>query len=248
MNDLIRDTEALFADLQSELQLFCTNTGIETPKAASLDGPYTRLSFCSTLNEQIAAKIPNFVLPDLSSPTAAEDLQSVYHQMNISLPSNLALPQLLDDLCKRFIEPLCEKPTWVIHHPAVLSPLAKSFTADDGQQVSARAELFVNGQEIVNCYEEENNPLEQRKKFLQQQEFHNRADDDEVPIGASSGFTSGIDESYIEALEWGMPPTGGWGCGVDRLVMLLTGASNIKDTLPFGNLRNVAAMGKPWRT
>jgi lysyl-tRNA synthetase class 2 len=90
----------------------------------------------------------------------------------------------------------------------------------------------------VNAYEEENSPFEQRRKFLQQQEYH--------PNGTSGTETEGvkIDESYLEALEWGMPPTGGWGCGLDRLVMLFASKKRIADVLPFGTLRNVVSIAK----
>lgn len=103
------------------------------------------------------------------------------------------------------------------------------------QRVAARAELFIAGKEVVNTYEEENSPFEQRRKFKEQIKYR----DDEN--------RTDIDESYIEALEWGLPPTGGWGCGIDRLVMLLSGTDRINDVLPFGNLRNVISLGKGGR-
>ena len=81
-------------------------------------------------------------------------------------------------------------------------------------------------------YEEENSPFEQRKKFIEQAQWR----DDE-----NSGV---IDEGYLEALEWGLPPTGGWGCGVDRLCMHFAGAGRIGDVLSFGNLRNVVGLAK----
>ncbi|KAF2100338.1 lysyl-tRNA synthetase [Rhizodiscina lignyota] len=248
LDDLMRDTEKLFSELQDEIFSYLQRSGAETPHMPSLQGQYPELHFCATLEREIAKAINGYRLPDLMDPTAADELRALYGRLSFDLPSGPTLPRLLDDLCKRFIEPLCERPTWITHHPAVLSPLAKSFDSE-GQRISARAELFVNGQELVNCYEEENSPFKQRSKFLQQLKFHEEAGGgEEMPIGASSRFKSGIDESYIEALEWGMPPTGGWGCGMDRLIMLFAGATNIRDVLPFGNLKNVAAMGKPWRT
>jgi lysyl-tRNA synthetase class 2 len=100
-----------------------------------------------------------------------------------------------------------------------------------GQRVASRVELFIHGREYVNAYEEENSPFEQRRKFIQQRDFH--------PEGEGA-----IDESYLEALEWGMPPTGGWGCGLDRLVMLFASKKRIADVLPFGTLRNVVSIAK----
>ena len=81
-------------------------------------------------------------------------------------------------------------------------------------------------------YEEENSPFEQRKKFIEQAQWR---DDENRGV---------IDEGYLEALEWGLPPTGGWGCGVDRLCMHFAGASRISDVLSFGNLRNVVGLAR----
>ena len=148
----------------------------------------------------------------------------------MQLPANPTLPRLLDHLSSQLLEPQCMQPTWITNYPECLSPLAKSIDHPTrNQRVSARAELFVNGQEIVNTYEEENSPFEQRRKFVEQLEY--RAD----------GNDKKIDEEYLAALEWGLPPTGGWGCGVDRLTMLMLGTERIGDVLSFGNLRNVVA-------
>jgi lysyl-tRNA synthetase class 2 len=97
--------------------------------------------------------------------------------------------------------------------------------------VAARVELFIRGREYVNAYEEENSPFEQRRKFLHQQALQ------------ADGHGA-VDESYLEALEWGMPPTGGWGAGLDRLVMLFADQKRIADVLPFGTLRNVVGMAR----
>lgn len=118
-----------------------------------------------------------------------------------------------------------------------MSPLAKNFTDQStGQVLSRRVELFIQGREYVNAYEEENSPFEQRRKF-EQQLLHR----DPVEKVLTD---RGVDESYIEALEWGLPPTGGWGCGIDRIVMLFSGTSRIADVQPFGTLKNVVALGK----
>lgn len=92
------------------------------------------------------------------------------------------------------------------------------------------------GKEIANMYEEENSPFAQRAKFEQQLLF--QAED-----GEGDGKKT-VDESYLEALEWGLPPTGGWGCGVDRLVMMFAGRARVGDVLAFGGLRNVVGAGK----
>ncbi|KAK3044406.1 hypothetical protein LTS18_001376, partial [Coniosporium uncinatum] len=165
-------------------------------------------------------------MPDLTTPQASEELRQLFERLDARLPTNPTLPRLLDELSSLFIEPLCMQPTWITYHPLALSPLAKSFTDEkSGQEVAARAELFIKGKEYVNCYEEENDPFVQRKKFKMQRSFRGE-DDAEIP--------DRIDENYLECLEWGLPPTGGWGCGVDRLVMLFSGTERIQDVLSFG--------------
>jgi lysyl-tRNA synthetase, class II len=195
-------------------------------------GPYLRFDFILTLNHALGLK-----LPDLGSATATSELVSIFRNKNISLPSPATLPRMLDKLSTMYLEPLCKRPAWIINHPECLSPLSKSFvhpSPDVAQRVAARAELFVYGHEIVNCYEEENSPSEQRRKFVMQQNFVSSGTG-----GAANEETMNINEDYLKALEWGLPPTGGWGCGVDRLVMLLTGKFRINDVLTFGNLRAV---------
>ena len=89
----------------------------------------------------------------------------------------------------------------------------------------------MHGRELVNTYEEENSPFEQRRKFTEQLKYRDEENE------------ARVDESYLEALEWGLPPTGGWGCGMDRLCMLFAGTGRIGDVLSFGTLRNVVAVG-----
>jgi lysyl-tRNA synthetase class 2 len=201
---------------------------------------FARLEFIPTIEGAIRERSPEWTFPDLTSRDAQEKLFAVFDEFKVTKPASTNLPRLLDALAGHFIEPLCTKPTFITHHPECMSPLAKSFDAEPmttssiSHRVSARAELFIESREYVNCYEEENSPLQQRRKFEDQLAY--RAEDD--------GETSrGVDESYVGALEWGMPPTGGWGCGIDRIVMLFTGKSRIADVLPFGNLRNVVGLG-----
>ena len=189
--------------------------------------PYPRLDFVTEIEIAMDLK-----LPDLTGPNAEADIVQLFQARKIRLPETVNLPRLLDRLSSVYLEPRCQAPTWIINHPECLSPLSKSFV-DPGtkQRVSARAELFIGGKEVVNTYEEENSPFEQRRKF--QEQINHRDDTGRIDI----------DESYVQALEWGLPPTGGWGCGIDRLVMLLSGTQRINDVLPFGNLRNVVSLG-----
>ncbi len=229
LEELINITERLFLDISRYVRAIL---GTDCPSLVACDvdftAPYSRLDFIPAIEESIQGK-----LPDLASSDAESKLLELFHTRKIVLPSSPTLPRLLDKLSSKYIEPRCVTPTWIVNHPECLSPLSKSFVHPETQQrVAARAELFVNEQELVNTYEEENSPIEQRRKF----EMQLRYNDTENPV-------SRVDESYLQALEYGMPPTGGWGCGIERLCMLFGGIQRIADTLSFGTLRNVVAFG-----
>ncbi|KAF2273477.1 class II aaRS and biotin synthetase [Westerdykella ornata] len=231
LQSLIEKTEKLVHDLHMTVEALrpAYFPSLSPVEGINFTQPFAQLPFIPTVENASGRK-----LPDLSSPDAATAVLAYFNDLNITIPPNPTLPRLLDHLAERYIEPLCKDPTFITHHPEALSPLSKSFVdPSTGQRVASRVELFINGREYVNAYEEENSPFEQRRKFLMQQTFQPQGDRDES-----------IDESYLEALEWGMPPTGGWGCGLDRLVMLFAGKKRIADVLPFGTLRNVVGISR----
>jgi len=237
LDQLISTTESLFHKLALATQAHQTEhprTSTPAVDPTVYAGPYPRLEFIPTLERQMHAHIPHWTCPDLSQPASAQPLLAAACA-HLHLPVPGTLPALLDALAAHLLEPLCVGPTFITHHPECMSPLAKSFArAHPGgvvHRVAARAELFVAAREYVNCYEEENSPVAQRRKFVEQLRFRDKAE------------SGGVDESYLAALESGMPPTGGWGCGVDRVVMLFSGRGRIADVLPFGTLRNVVALG-----
>ncbi|KAF9691964.1 hypothetical protein EKO04_009815 [Ascochyta lentis] len=226
---LIERTEHLIHNLHSAIESLRSTyfPTLSAPEGVDFSHPFAQLPFIPTIE-----KASGRTLPDLTSPTATEDVLTMFQNLSLDIPPNPTLPRLLDTLAETYIEPLCQNPTFITHHPEALSPLSKSFVCPTtSQRVAARVELFIAAREYVNAYEEENSPFEQRRKFMQQQEYHAEGE------GA-------IDESYLEALEWGMPPTGGWGCGLDRLVMLFASKKRIADVLPFGTLRNVVSIAK----
>jgi lysyl-tRNA synthetase class 2 len=170
---------------------------------------FQRLDFVKTLEECLGEPLPR----------AQEALIDLFERKDLSLPPVLTVSELLDKLASIYLEPRCQQPTFLINHPAELSPLAKS---TDG--ISHRFELIVNGVELVNAYEEENDPELQRAKFEAQANAHGR-----------SGLTADEDD-YCRVLEWGLPPTAGWGLGVDRLCMMLTGQTRINEVLLGGGI------------
>ena len=237
IDDLIDLSESLVRHLSQRVAHLreTTLTSLPAPGFDIPAGPFPRIDFIPAL--EAAMDRP---LPPLSDPTARTSLLNIFEALNLALPGNPSLPHLLDKLSSTFLEPQCtSNPTFITNLPECLAPLSKSYPHPfhPHQRVSARVELFILGREILNAYEEENSPFEQRRKFEAQ-----RADSQH---DRDPGGDARIDESYLEALEWGLPPTGGWGCGVDRLVMLFTGASKISDVRSFGNLRNVVALGTP---
>ena len=149
-------------------------------------------------------------------------LRSRMEEMGLEVDPAKERGRLIDELISTFVEPKLIQPTFLLDYPVEMSPLAKRKRDDD--RLVERFEVFVNGMEIANAFTELNDPLEQRERFGQQLEER----DEEAEIA---------DEDFLEALEYGMPPTGGLGMGIDRLVMLLTGQSSIREVILFPQLR-----------
>lgn len=229
LEELIEMTESLLSGLASYTNEIISSklTSLTALDLATFATPFQRIEFIPALERAIQRK-----LPDLEADDATEKVAALFVDLSQPMPSSPTLPRLLDKLASIYLEPSCDAPTFIIHHPACMAPLAKSFLDPaTNQLISARVEIFVQHKEIANMYEEENSPFEQRRKFVQQVKW--RDEENEAVI----------DESYLEALEWGLPPTGGWGCGIDRLCMLMSGATRISDVLSFGSLKNVVGLG-----
>ncbi len=138
----------------------------------------------------------------------------------------LTWPELVDDLFSKVVEPTLEQPTFVIDFPKEISPLAKDHRSQPG--LVERFEAFAGGMELANAFSELNDPDEQRARFEAQQRFAAEGHEEAMPL----------DEAYLQALEHGLPPTGGIGIGIDRLVMLLTGRRTIREVVLFPAMRD----------
>jgi len=178
--------------------------------------PFKRISMIEGLNEAM-----NTTLPSLDDPEIIPKLQELLekHELECSPPHTTA--RLLDTFVGEFLEDHIINPTFITEHPEIMSPLAKTHRSKPG--LTERFELFVAGRELANAYTELNNPVVQYQRFLDQAKDQASGDDEAMVM----------DESFVTALEHGLPPTGGWGLGIDRLTMFLSNKNNIKEVLLF---------------
>jgi lysyl-tRNA synthetase class 2 len=161
---------------------------------------------------------------DFTHFTDINSLRAEMKKLKIEFDPQKDRGRLIDDLISTFVEPNLIQPTIVFDYPVDMSPLAKR--KPDNENLVERFEAFAGGMEIANAFTELNDPVEQRQRFLKQQEVQGKEDEQEV-----------IDEDFLLALEYGMPPTGGLGVGIDRLVMLLTNQQSIREVILFPQLR-----------
>ncbi|KAI1804694.1 lysyl-tRNA synthetase [Daldinia bambusicola] len=235
LDDLISMTEDLITRLVKHAEHLAQNQlkSLEKSLIQLPEKKWKQVEFIPTLEEILGIKFPN-----LSEADALPRLMDVLgDRIDFAQGSPLTLVELLDELAGKYLEPLSrDEPVFITYHPACMAPLSKSFICPKtGQLVSARAELFIKDREMANMYEEENDPFEQQRKFELQLETQKAMSPEDEEHGE-------VDKSYVQALQHGLPPTGGWGCGVDRLVMLLSGAPRMGDVLSFGTLRNVVSI------
>jgi lysyl-tRNA synthetase class 2 len=178
--------------------------------------PFRRLSYLEVLSEAAGVDVSTAPLPRLAELAQANELE---------IPPGAPRQAFYDPLFGALVEPRLIAPTFVLDHPREISPLAKLKRGDP--RVVERFELFIGGLELGNAFSEQNDPLAQ-EAALEEQEQRQRAGDAEA---------QSLDQDYIRALMYGLPPTGGFGLGVDRLVVLLSGAESIRDVIFFPLLK-----------
>jgi len=183
----------------------------------SFKPPWRRLALREAITEHADIDFEDF--PDAGS------LRNKMRELNIEVDPEKDRGRLIDELLSTFVEPKITQPTFLVDYPIEMSPLAK--TKPGSERLVERFEAFAGGMEIANAFTELNDPVEQRKRFIAQQK-ERKAEDKIVET---------IDEDFLTALEYGMPPTGGLGVGIDRLVMLLTSQQSIREVILFPQLR-----------
>jgi lysyl-tRNA synthetase class 2 len=178
--------------------------------------PWKRMTFFESLERSTGIDFRD--MPE-------EQVRAKAKSLDIELDRNAPLSKALDEIFGEAVEPGLIQPTFIYDYPKALSPLAKDHRSEPG--LVERFEPFVCGFEVGNAFSELNDPVEQRKRFEQQAAFRERGDD-EAHV---------LDEDFIRALEYGMPPAAGLGIGVDRLAMVFTNSQSIRDVIFFPHMR-----------
>ncbi len=213
--DMMRLTEEIFATAalatRGTLQLSYQGTEID------LTPPWRRISLFDALREYGSV--------DTSKLLDFDSAKELCRALGVHVDARATLSTLINNLFEEFVEPNLVQPTFITDFPTAISPLAKR--RRDNPEMTERFEVFMTGRELANAFSELNDPIDQRGRFEEQVRIKEAGDDEAHPM----------DEDYVRALEYGMPPTGGLGIGIDRLVMLLADAASIRDVILFPQLK-----------
>eukprot|EP00096_Caligus_rogercresseyi_P013403 TRINITY_DN6059_c0_g1_i1.p1 TRINITY_DN6059_c0_g1~~TRINITY_DN6059_c0_g1_i1.p1 ORF type:complete len:540 (+),score=132.84 TRINITY_DN6059_c0_g1_i1:148-1767(+) len=225
-NDLIEITESLVSGLvYSIFGSYIVKyhpDGPENPDNVweiDFTPPFKRVPMFPSLEDILNTKLPSPDQLHTEEARMALDRLCIANSVECAAPRTAA--RLLDKLVGEFLEEKCINPTFITEHPQIMSPLAKWHRTESG--LTERFELFCCKKEICNAYTELNDPFVQRERFEQQAKDKSSGDDEAMFM----------DENFCTALEYGLPPTAGWGMGIDRLAMFLTDSNNIKEVLFF---------------
>lgn len=182
----------------------------------SFSRPFKRISMFDAIKEHTGIDV---------SEMDEDALRSVCRQLGIHTDNSMGKGKLIDEIFGEKCEKHCIQPTFITDYPLEMSPLTKKHRSKPG--LVERFELYINGKEIANAYTELNDPIDQRERFEEQLKLAGRGDDEAMPL----------DEDFLRALEYGMPPTAGLGVGIDRLAMLMTNQASIQEVLFFPQMR-----------
>jgi lysyl-tRNA synthetase class 2 len=189
--------------------------GVADPDV-TLRPPFPRIEWVKALEAAIG--VPPLAQSD-------DTLRNIAAKVGVQHVESLSRPKALDEIFQAVVESRLDEPTFVVDYPRELSPLAKPKRGDPA--LTERFELFARGKELANAFSELNDPIDQRRRFEAQARLRAAGDEE----------ASEVDEDYLRAMEYGMPPMGGVGIGMDRLFMYFTGTSHIRDVILFPTMR-----------
>jgi len=182
----------------------------------SFKAPYRRLPILEAIKEKTGHDLEG---------KSEDEIRAVCKELKLEIDDTMGKGKLIDEIFGEFCEGTFIQPTFIIDYPVEMSPLTKMHRSKAG--LTERFELMVNGKELANAYSELNDPIDQEERFKEQMRLADKGDDEAMII----------DQDFLRALQYGMPPTSGIGIGIDRLVMLMTGHSYIQDVLLFPQMR-----------
>ncbi len=182
----------------------------------SFKAPYRRLPILEAIKEKTGYDLEG---------KSEDEIRAVCKELKLEIDDTMGKGKLIDEIFGEFCEGTFIQPTFIIDYPVEMSPLTKMHRSKPG--LTERFELMVNGKEVANAYSELNDPIDQEERFKEQMRLADKGDDEAMII----------DQDFLRALQYGMPPTSGIGIGIDRLVMLMTGNSYIQDVLLFPQMR-----------
>ena len=185
-------------------------------KTISFKAPYRRLPILEAIKEKTGYDLEG---------KSEDEIRQVCKELKLEIDDTMGKGKLIDEIFGEFCEGTFVQPTFIIDYPVEMSPLTKMHRTKPG--LTERFELMVNGKELANAYSELNDPIDQEERFKEQMRLADKGDDEAMII----------DQDFLRALQYGMPPTSGIGIGIDRLVMLMTGHSYIQDVLLFPQMR-----------
>ncbi len=211
MMDLVEEmVEQIALNLHGTTEVVCG------PNVINFKRPWKRYTMYGAIQE--------FTSVDVSKMTE-EEMAAAAREMGIHIDSTMGRGKIIDEIFGAKVEPLLIQPTFIMDYPVEMSPLAKKHRTEPG--LVERFEAICNGKEICNSFSELNDPIDQRQRFEEQLELGKRGDEEAMVL----------DEDFLRALEYGMPPTAGLGIGIDRLSMIMTNSNSIQDVLFFPQMR-----------
>jgi lysyl-tRNA synthetase class 2 len=226
--DVLQITETLVAGMVKAIRgSYKIQYHPDGPEGKAIDidftPPFRRISMISGLEEAIGRKFPSPA--EFHTEETRKWLDDLCNELEVDCTAPRTTARLTDKLVGEYLESQAINPTFICDHPQIMSPLAKWHRDQPG--LTERFELFVATKEVCNAYTELNDPAVQRERFEQQAKDKDAGDDE----------AQSVDHAFIKALEHGLPPTGGWGMGIDRMAMFLTDSNNIKEVLLFPAMR-----------